>query len=80
MSKYEIQHFTLCDGWVNTWTIEQDNGDSEPEYFDTFADAVDALDEFLDQEHEAYQQGWIESKYSRDEFRIVEVENVGGTV
>jgi hypothetical protein len=31
------------------------------------------LDDFLNEEHDAYQQGWIESKYSRDEFRIAEV-------
>lgn len=71
--RYEIQHYTLCDGWVNTWTIEQDNGDSEPEYFDTREDAEMALQDFFNDEHEAFQQGWIESRYSADEFRIVEI-------
>jgi hypothetical protein len=70
--RYEIQHYTLCDGWINTWTIEQD-GDYEPEYFDTREDAEIALQDFLNDEHEAFQQGWIESKYGADEFRIVEI-------
>lgn len=71
--RYEIQHYTLCDEWINTWTIEQDNGDFEPEYFDSLEDAEMALQDFLNDEHEAYQQGWIESKYGADEFRIVEI-------
>lgn len=71
--RYEIQHYTLCDGWINTWTVEQDNGDSEPEYFDSLEDAEMALQDFLNDEHEAYQQGWIESKYGSNEFRIVEI-------
>jgi len=70
--RYEIQHYTLCDGWINTWTIEQD-GDYEPEYFDSREDAEMALQDFLNDEHEAYQQGWIESRYGADEFRIVEI-------
>ena len=70
--RYEIQHYTLCDGWINTWTIEQD-GDYEPEYFDTREDAEIALQDFLNDEHEAFQQGWIESKYGADEFRIVDI-------
>lgn len=71
--RYEIQTYTVCDGWINTWTVEQDNGNSEPEYFDSYEDAIDALDEFFDDVHEAYQQGWLETKYRPEEFRIAEV-------
>ena len=66
---YEIQHYTLCNGWINTWTC-----DDKPEYFDTYAHAKDALQEFLEDEDEAFFNGWIEDRYSADEFRIVEVE------
>ena len=70
---YEIQHFTLCDGWVNTWTIIHEDGTEEVEKFETYQDAKDSLAEFLDDEAEAYFNGYIDSRYHEDEFRIVEV-------
>jgi hypothetical protein len=38
---YEIQTYTLCDGWTNTWRVND-----ELEFFDSFAEAVDALDDY----------------------------------
>lgn len=75
MPKFEIQHFTLCDGWINTWTITNEQGKDVPEYFDSLEDARFELDTFLADEDEAYFNGYIESRYTRDEFRIVEVKN-----
>ena len=66
--KYEVQHFTLCDGWINVWHVND-----ELEYFDSFEDALLALDSFLADEEMEYEAGNIESPYERDEFRIVEV-------
>jgi len=66
--RYEVQHYTLCDGWVNTWHV-----DDELEYFDSFEDALNCLDEFLADEQMEYEEGNIESPYERDEFRIVEI-------
>lgn len=71
--KYEIQHYTLCNGWVNTWTLCNEDGSEEPELFDSYQDALDCLKDFLEQEDEAYFNGYIESRYQSDEFRIVEV-------
>lgn len=66
--KYEVHHFTLIDGWVNTWSIWDDETDDfAPEQFDTLAEAQAALDDFfsgLDREQE----------YSRGEFKIVQVQ------
>jgi hypothetical protein len=70
MSKYEIQHFTLCDGWINTWS---DGETGEPTLYDSHDQAADDLADFLDQEAEAYFNGWIESRYQADEFRIMEI-------
>jgi hypothetical protein len=70
---YEIQHFTLCDGWVNTWTIENEDGTTQLEYFNSVIDAQESLNEFLEEEKEAFENGFIESPYTEDEFRIVEV-------
>jgi hypothetical protein len=71
--KYEVQHYTLCDGWINVWRICHDDGSDELEYFDSIEDANLCLDQFLADEQEAFEEGNIESPYDRDEFRIVEV-------
>jgi len=68
--KYEIQHFTLCDGWVNTWTITDEDGSSEPEYFETKEQAISALADFIDEENREYLSGNIETPYDIQEFRI----------
>lgn len=73
MKKFEIQTYTLCDGWVNTWTIENEDGSSEKEYFNSYNDALSALNEFIADEAYEFNQGNIDSVYDRDDFRIVEV-------
>lgn len=69
---YEVQHFTLCDGWVNTWHIENPDGSSTPETFPTQEAAQDALDEFLDEIAEEITVGQRrpDEDYDRDEFRV----------
>jgi hypothetical protein len=71
--KYEIHHFTMCDGWTNTWTITNEDGTEEKEQFNSYQDALDCLRDFLEQEDESYFNGDIESRYQSDEFQIVEV-------
>jgi len=39
---YEIQTYTICDGWINAWKVND-----KPEFFDSFGEAVDALDDHL---------------------------------
>lgn len=70
MSKFVVEHFTLCDGWINTWS---DGETGEPSLFDTYEEAKYELEDFLDQEAEAYFNGWIEDRYRADEYRIMEV-------
>lgn len=76
MAKFEVQQFTLCDGWINTWLNWDNNGDVTPDIFNSYADASMALDEFLDDMLYEFNQGNIESMYERDEYRIMEVEGV----
>lgn len=74
-SRYEIQTFMLCGGWVNTWhIIEQDNTET-PETFATEADAQQALDEFLREIQEEIYDGHRspDESYSLDDFRIVPI-------
>jgi hypothetical protein len=70
-TKYVVEHQTLCDGWINTWTV-----DDEPEVFDTYKDAENALDWFLKEEKKAFKRGEIDSMYEADEFRITKLEEI----
>lgn len=67
---YEIQHFTLADGWINTWS---DGETGEPTVYDRLTDARIDLRVFLQDTYEAYENGWLESMYQENEFRIVEI-------
>jgi hypothetical protein len=71
--RYEIQIFTLCDGWVNTWTVHHEDGTSEPETFSTEEEAQTALDEFFADIQEEIDAGQRETDegYDREEFRIM---------
>ena len=37
--RYEIQTFTFCDDWGNTWTFHHEDGTSTPETFSTKEEA-----------------------------------------
>lgn len=62
---YQIEHFTLCDGWINTSTDEH----GEPVLFDTLQDAQNELESHWQDLQDAGMAG----SYSRDEWRIAEV-------
>jgi hypothetical protein len=47
-ARWEIQHYALCDGWVNAWTDSDENGDI-PVTFDTKEEAEAELREFLEE-------------------------------
>jgi hypothetical protein len=68
-TRYEVQHYTLCDGWVNTWSDDTES----PITFASINEAVDELDEYLDDTQEAFDCGDLDSPYERSEFRIAEV-------
>lgn len=71
ITKYVVEHQTLCDGWINTWSV-----DGEPEVFDTYQDAENALDSFLSEEKKAFKRGEIDNMYEEDEFRITEIKEI----
>ncbi len=69
---YEIQTYTLCDGWVNTWMVIGEDGSASPETFPTKIAAQDALDEFLAEiaEEIAIGQRSADEGYDAEDFRI----------
>ena len=66
--KYAIETHTLCDGWVNTWTDDDEN----PIVFDTLEQAQNELSTYLFGLSIDVDLGNIED-YSADDFRISEV-------
>ena len=40
---FEVQHYTLCDGWINCWSEEDENGVMIPSIYRTYTEALDAL-------------------------------------
>jgi len=58
---FEVQHFTLADGWINCWTDGQDT----PVYYNTKSEAREAIKECVesicDEDCE---------EYSYDDYRI----------
>ncbi|MBU2582732.1 MAG: hypothetical protein KJ622_13550 [Alphaproteobacteria bacterium] len=75
--RWEVQHYTLCNGWVNTWFI-----DDMPETFATRDEAQAELDEFFsDVAHEiACGDRLPDEGYVPDDFRIVPVQKAGGAL
>ena len=66
---YEVQHYTLFYGWINTWSYAEADGVMQPETFATAAEAQAALDEFFNDLEEEVAAGQMAS-HDRDEFRV----------
>lgn len=75
MSKYEIQTYSLCDGWKNTWHVIETNGEEKLETFNTKAEAITALKEFFQDIEEEIASGEREADegYNPEDFRIVKI-------
>jgi hypothetical protein len=76
--KYEIQHSTFVDGWVNTSTTEDANGNEIPLVFDSREEAQEEIDSDLAYIAEQIASGEREADhgYDPDEFRVREVSPV----
>lgn len=69
---YEVQEYTIADGWINNWRHEQD-GSNEPLQFISYEGAQNELDEFFHDMEDAEARGYVDDMPKRSEFRIVEV-------
>lgn len=67
---FEVQEYTLCDGWINAWT---EGIDELPSQFETREKAQQELDDFLFDQHEAVLQGCMVEDYDENNYRIVEI-------
>lgn len=73
--KYEVQLYTLCQGWINTWSIVDDNRISEPHLFESIEDAQAELDEFFEDIQSEIDCGdrQADEGHDREDFRIVRI-------
>ncbi len=71
--QYEVQQYTLCDGWVNTWCICEDGIIESMQVFDSEEEAQAELDEFFSEIAEEIESGerQPDNGYAREDFRIV---------
>jgi hypothetical protein len=71
MTKYEVLTDTLCQGWVNCWTIVED----KPMTFDTIQSAQEEIDTHIKDIEESIAYGFMseDSKVTHDDFKIGEV-------
>ena len=71
---YEIQHNTWVDGWVNTSTTEDADGNEIPLVFATQTDAQSELDDYMGEINNQIASGEREANlgYDPDDFRIRE--------
>ena len=74
--RYEVQHYTLLYGWVNTWAYAEADGVMQPETFATAAEATAALDEFFEDVEEEVAAGQM-APCDRDAFRVRPVTGIG---
>jgi hypothetical protein len=65
---FEIQHYTVLEGWINTWYAQE----GIPTYFSSIAAAEDELREFFLELEDEVEAGAIEP-YNEAEFRIVSI-------
>ena len=73
MAKFEVQHNTICDGWVNCWTTYDDNGDGVPTTYNTYEEALSDLQDYIADTEDAAKVGDLAEPYYIDDFRIVEL-------
>ena len=72
---FELQHHTWVDGWVNTSTTEDADGNEIPLVFDTHAEAQAEIDDYMGEIDDQKKSGEREANegYDVDEFRVVEI-------
>ena len=75
---YEVQHWTVFQGWINCWTDIDENDNDVPSVFETEEEARAALNDFYDEYKDAIKRGFIpDLPIDPDDYRIVKIETKG---
>jgi hypothetical protein len=68
--RWEVLTHTLCDGWVNTWTITEPGKPEHPETFATREEADQALADYLEEGRLAAEAGDLAEAPEPDEYIV----------
>ena len=73
MNKYQVETYTLFDGWVNCET----DGDGKKVYYSTAEEAQDSINQSVKEWNEEVDSGNNEfgTHYSVDEYRVVKAKD-----
>ena len=74
---YEVHTWTLCDGWVNSWIVTDENGNDQPDSYPTIEAAQDEIDEMFEEIENQIKSGERspDEGFDRDDYRIYDTEN-----
>ena len=68
--RYQVEQHTVCDGWTNTWTEEDEDGVTMPQTFASRVEAHAAIQEFLLDVREAVANRYLAEFYRQVDFRV----------
>ena len=73
-NKYEVHTWTLCQGWINCWTVTE-NGHEVPDTYPTIEAAQIEIDDMFDEIERQIKSGerGPDDGYNRDDYRIYDV-------
>ena len=76
-NRFEVHTWTLCDGWINCWTVTDKHGNEQPDSYLTIKAAQAEIDEFFADIEADIKAGDREPDegYDREEFRIFDTVN-----
>lgn len=60
--------------WQNNWSETDENGESEPQYFDSYEAAEEELNDLLETVEQAVRDGHMSEPYNRENFRIIPID------
>ena len=71
---YEVSTWSLCDGWSNTWTTEDENNNEIPVIFDTKKEAMEEIEAEIADTEAAIKRGDMDEDASltKNDFKIAE--------
>lgn len=67
---YEVEHYTLCQGWINCWTTYDKHGNPHPTRFSSQKEAAEDLKEFIAESMFHFQNGDTDSPEDIHNYRI----------
>ena len=70
--RYEVHIYTLCQGWINCWTVSDDSGVEHPDSFPTVGAAQSEIDDLILDIQSEIEHGIRkpDEGYDSDDYRI----------